>query len=54
MTMSLSRATDHTFHRLHRYIINGLTVASLMLAALGIVAFKVHGLVSLIRWVWGR
>jgi len=42
------------FNRLHRYILDALILASLLLAAVVILAWDVHGAVSFIRWMWAR
>jgi len=45
---------DRNFHRLHSYIFNGLLVASALIVSAAILAWDVHGLVLLIRWMWAR
>lgn len=42
------------FNQLHRYIFDGLILASLLLAAIVILAWDLHGAVSFIRWMWTR
>jgi hypothetical protein len=43
-----------TFRQLHRYVLDSLVLASLLLAAVVILAWDLHGAVSFIRWMWAR
>lgn len=51
---SLASRTDHTFHRFHRYIFHALLLCSALIVSAAILAWDVHGLVLLIRWMWAR
>jgi len=42
------------FHQLHLYIFGGLLLATALIGAAAILAWELHGLVSLIRWLWNR
>jgi len=42
---------DVIFHELHLYIIYGLLLITALIAAAAIIAWELHGLVSLIRWL---
>ncbi len=41
-----------SFRDLHRYIIEGVILISLIIGAAGLVLYELHGLVRLVRYLW--
>ena len=43
-----------SFRKLHHYVFDSLLLASALIVSVAIIAWDVHGLILLIRWMWVR